>query len=300
MKGDAESTPTAEGGHPKMTSQESGYATQRTDKQPAGMSADMSIDEYGGARPNVKHPAEGRPKGFTPFALDDIVKGNLFDSPLPNSSTDTHRSGTSHVIKPATYDGTSSWLDYKGHFEAFAAVNGWTEESKGLFWAVSLRGHAQSVLGDLPSDMGQHYSTLVRSLEERFSPPNQTDLYRVQLKKRRQKLSESISELGHAIRRLTELAYASAPGEVRGTLAKDSFIDALTNSEMRIRIKQSRPQNLNEAIRLQSGGEAESDILRSSTSLKYRANKSSHNSRSKWDINGGMDEVNGGQHECPD
>lgn len=70
MKG--ESTPTAEGGQPKMTSQESGYATT-TDKQPAGMSADVSIDEYGGARPKVKHPAEGKLKGFTPFALDDIV-----------------------------------------------------------------------------------------------------------------------------------------------------------------------------------------------------------------------------------
>lgn len=109
---------------------------------------------------------------------------------------------------------------------------------KGLFLAVSVREHAQSVLWDLPSDNGQHYSTLVRSLEERFSPPNQTDFYRVQLKERRQKASESISELGQAIRRLTNLAYASAPGEVRETLAKDSFIDALTDSEMRIRINQ--------------------------------------------------------------
>lgn len=82
---------------------------------------------------------------------------------------------------------------------------------------MSLRGHAQSVLGDLPSDKGQHYSTLVRSLEERFCPTNQTDLYRVQLKEHRQKASESISELGQAIRRLTNLAFASAPGEVRET-----------------------------------------------------------------------------------
>lgn len=37
-----------------------------------------------------------------------------------------------------------------------------------------------------------------------------------------------------------------SPLEVR----ENSFIYALTDSEMRIRIKQSRPQNLNEAIRL--------------------------------------------------
>lgn len=113
------------------------------------MSADVSVEEYGGAQPTckVKHPARGKLKGFTHFALDDIVRGNLFDSPLPNSLTDTRRSGTSQIIKQTTYDGTSSWLDYKAHFKACAAVNGWSEESIGMVLAVSLRGHAQSVLG---------------------------------------------------------------------------------------------------------------------------------------------------------
>ena len=95
------------------------------------------------------------------------------------------------TVKPATYDGSSSWLDYKCHFEACASVNGWNEEKKGLFLALSLRGQAQAVLGDLPKDRGQHYETLVRSLQERFSLPNQTDLYRVQLKERRQRPLET-------------------------------------------------------------------------------------------------------------
>lgn len=71
------------------------------------------------------------------------------------------------------------------HGSACVVVNGWTEESKRTVLVVSLRGHAQSVLGDLPSDKGQHYRTPVRSLEERFFPQNQTVLYRVQLKERR-------------------------------------------------------------------------------------------------------------------
>lgn len=159
------------------------------------MSADMSI-EYGGARPKVKHPAEGKPKRLYTFCPWQHCERQVFLSPLPNNSTDTRRTGTSQVIKPATYDGTSSWLDYKAHFQACAAVNGWTEESLGLFLAVSLRGHAESVLGDLPGDKGQHYRTLVRSLEERFSPPNQTDLYRVQLKECRQSVRElNVSEI---------------------------------------------------------------------------------------------------------
>ena len=72
----------------------------------------------------------------------------------------------------------------------------------------------------------------------------------MQLKERRQKPTETLFELGQTIRRLTNLAYPTAPGEVRETLAKDQFIDALIDSEIRIRIKQSRPVNLNEAISL--------------------------------------------------
>ncbi|CAG2251003.1 unnamed protein product [Mytilus edulis] len=50
------------------------------------------------------------------------------------------------------------------------------------------------------------------------------------------------------IRRLVNRAYPLAPIEVKETLSKDYFLDALHDSEMRIKIKQSRPQNLNQAI----------------------------------------------------
>lgn len=137
-----------------------------------------------------------------------------------------------------------------------------------MFLALSLRGQAQAVLDDLPTDRGQHYETLVRSLRERFSPPNQTDLYRVQLKERRQKPTETLSELGQTIRRLTNLAYPTAPGEVRETLAKDQFIDALIDSEIRIRIKQSRPAYLNEAISLAVELEAYNRVEKRDRELK--------------------------------
>ena len=88
------------------------------------------------------------------------------------------------------------------------------------------------------------YNTLVKALEERFAPPNQTELYWVQLKERRKRASESLPELGQAIRRLVNKAYATAPAEVKETLSMEHFLD----SEMRIRIKQARPSNLNQAI----------------------------------------------------
>ena len=152
------------------------------------------------------------------------------------------------IMKPATYDGSVAWMDYKAHFDACAELNGWTDQQKGLYLSVSLRGQAQGVFGNLES--GKHdYGDLVRALEERFAPPNQTELYRVQLRERRQKASESMAELGQDIRRLTNLAYHKAPSDVRETLAKEQFVDSLINTEMRLKIKQARPVDLNDAVR---------------------------------------------------
>ena len=75
------------------------------------------------------------------------------------------------------------------------------------------------------------------------------ELYRVKLRKKRQKASESLSELGQDIRRLINLAYPTAITELRETLAKDQFVDFLINVDMRLRIKQARPSILNDAVR---------------------------------------------------
>ena len=152
------------------------------------------------------------------------------------------------MMKPATFDGTVAWTDYKAHFEACADLNGWSDEQKGLYLSVSLRGQAQGVFGNLGTGKPS-YKKLVTALEERFAPPNQTELYRVQLRERRQKASETMAELGQDIRRLTNLAYPKAPSDVRETLAKEQFVDALVNSEMRLKIKQARPVDLNDAVR---------------------------------------------------
>lgn len=170
-------------------------------------------------------------------------------------------------VKAATYDGSGSWLDYKTHFNTVGKLNEWTDEEKGLFLAASLRGQAQAVLGNLPGDNTDYYY-LVQALEERFAPPNQTELYRVQLRERRKRATETIPELGQAVRRLANLAYPKAPSEVRETLAMEQFLDALPDSDMRIRIKQARPRDLNDAIKHAVELEA---YLRAEDKRGYRA-----------------------------
>jgi hypothetical protein len=153
-----------------------------------------------------------------------------------------------NFVKPATYDWSGQWNDYLSHFEPVSLLNKWDEIEKGLYLAASLRGLAQGLLGNQPTGERQSYSKLVKALQDRFSPLNQTELYRTQLRERKQRASEGLPKLGQDIRRLVNLAYPTAPDDVRGILASEQFLDGLHNSEMRIKIKQTRPACLNWTI----------------------------------------------------
>ena len=148
--------------------------------------------EWDGARPKTKFSSGITERKSTddPFLIDHGENITQRRRPRSNSQNDRmpdlrdeRDSGPQRQpkkkidIKPATFDGTNSWKDYKSHFDACAKINNWSIEEKGLFLAVSLRGQAQGVLGDLPEDTNRHYYVLVQALEERFAPPNQTELY---------------------------------------------------------------------------------------------------------------------------
>ena len=71
-------------------------------------------------------------------------------------------------MKPATFDGSTSWIVYKTHFDMCNELNKWDARQKGLYLAVSLRGHAQDVLGNLPVEERNTFEKLSKALAERF------------------------------------------------------------------------------------------------------------------------------------
>ena len=150
-------------------------------------------------------------------------------------------------------------------------ANGRTER-KGSTFLCLCRGLAQGVLGNLAYDTQMDYDALVQALNDRFAPPDQMELYRIQLKERRQRASETLPELAQHVRRLTNLAYPTVPADVKETLAKDHFIDALLDSDLRLKIKQARPRSLNDAVRhaveLEAYVKAESKLTESQGVLK--------------------------------
>ena len=130
------------------------------------------------------------------------------------------------------------WNDYLSQFESVCLLNEWTEIENGLYLASSLRGLAQGVLGNQSRDDRQNYAKLVKSLLDRFAPLNQPELYRTKLRDRRQRPSDSLPEIIQEIRRLVNLAYPTAPDDVREILATEQILDGLHNAEMRLKIKQ--------------------------------------------------------------
>ena len=152
------------------------------------------------------------------------------------------------ATKPATYDGKTTWDAYRTQFELLADLNHWNDIQKATILAVNLRGPAATVLTNLPSEDRQNFEVLTAALESRFGSAHQTELNRAQLRARMRRKEETLPELAEDVDRLTRLAYPDATTAMLQMLARDQFIDSLSDEEMRLRVRQNRPSSLKEAL----------------------------------------------------
>ena len=153
-------------------------------------------------------------------------------------------------IKVAVYEDKSSFKDYLGQFELAAFANRWDKQTSAVKLACSLRGSAAAILSDLTPEMKRDYDRLVKALTERFEPENQCEIYKAQIKQRIRKRNEPLTELAQDIKRLTRMAYPSAFLDLRDTLSKDCFIEALNDADMELFICQKEPGTLDDAVRI--------------------------------------------------
>ena len=152
--------------------------------------------------------------------------------------------------KISSYDGSTNWNDYLVQFEMVSKLNGWDELTKAMELATSLKGPALAVMVDLDPSLRNNYRELVSALDNRFESTTSTELFRVQMKTRVRKRSESLAELAQHIKRLVRQAYPLHPSSIREPLALDCFVDALSDYDMRWSIYQSKPKTVDEALRL--------------------------------------------------
>ena len=164
----------------------------------------------------------------------------------------TERPNRRKQCDPDKFDGEKiDWTDYLKHFETVSDWNNWSYREKGMQLAMSLRGQAQRVLGDL-SFYGavEDFDSLVKELTRRFSPVERETSYRLEFRNRVRQSQESVMQFGYALRRLASEAFPSIPNDCQEQWVLDQFVIGLNNHELKKHVQFGHPKNLNEAIAL--------------------------------------------------
>ena len=216
-----------------------------------GVSEHGNVGSQFNNSPSMQHPAVPGP-AFVPNGLGDAYGYPPRRSPVAVDQVYTprpvHYGCNTMQIQPDTYDGRGVWKDYVVQFEMVSIQNGWNEgTNKALFLATYLRRKAREVLWDLDVVTRMDYNALCSVLKHRFGAGGQAELFKVQWKSRSRNKGENLPELSQAIRRLTKQAYPTAQPDLLEMLAKDRFIDALDDADIRWHVLQQNHATLNEA-----------------------------------------------------
>ena len=167
-------------------------------------------------------------------------------STIPDRREDTFRLKPK---RPPTFDGSTNWQDFLVQFNMIAVVNKWDNATKAYELATSLRGVAQGIVTDIEPEKRLDFNSLVAALTSRFEPVNQANMYKSQLNSMFRKSGQTLPELGQEIRRITRLAYPTAPIEIRDQLAKDCFVRAVNDPKIQLSIFQREPKTIDDCIR---------------------------------------------------
>ena len=149
--------------------------------------------------------------------------------------------------KPRVFDGNEDFGDYLSQFEMVSDLNKWDYHTKSLQLASVLAGPAVGILGELTPTQRRDFDTLVKAMNTRFGSVERSELFRAQLKVLRKGKDESLSQLAQSVKKLTRQAYPNADQAMLDVLSLDYFIDALPNADIRLRIRESRPNNITAA-----------------------------------------------------
>ena len=97
------------------------------------------------------------------------------------------------------------------------------------------------------------YDEVVACLRQHYASLDQVEIYRAQLKNRRRRPGEPLSELMKDIRRLFLSAFPGPVNYMSELASKDAFISALGDRDLMVKVLERVPATLNEAFK---GGRA--------------------------------------------
>ena len=142
----------------------------------------------------------------------------------------------SNYVKAPKYNGTSSILSFLKQFEICAEHNAWSEREKVVRLQCALEGQSSQVLWDFNSVESFTHGQLKEQLILRYGSPGQTEAHRAELRNLKQKRGEALSTLMQNVRKLMVLAYPGPTTPMHDKIAKDSFISALGDRVLALKV----------------------------------------------------------------
>ena len=166
------------------------------------------------------------------------------------SGTSTSVSQNRPVVMPESFAALDSeeWDSWISHFEDCTVINGWSDERKAQFLAVRMHGAALLQMQSLATGVRENYATLKTALREKFVPKERVKLHKAEFRARHRERDKKFPDLASTLRRLVSQAYPEAVPDLQDSLAKDQFIDALEDREIRMKLRESGPKTLDEAV----------------------------------------------------
>jgi hypothetical protein len=153
-----------------------------------------------------------------------------------------------YKLKPDTFDGTGSLIEFFVQFNLIANANSWTDSAKTVALVSCHRGKARSVLESVLDIERLKFSELKAKLELRFGEGYLCQSYYSHFTNRKQKQGEDEATLGSDIERLAQLAYPECSHSIRDKIACAQFISALTNGFVKQTLQLEGVSSLKTAI----------------------------------------------------
>jgi hypothetical protein len=153
----------------------------------------------------------------------------------------------SHLKLPE-YDGAYEASIFLRQLDSVSELNNWTDQEVCAHLLTSLKGPARDILSCFPSDVNITTQKLRKALKDKFGRKVQSDVARLKLSEFRQGRGQNLRQLGFEIEKLITQAYGQVDGPTRNTLSVDAFLNAITDSEVKLQVRLRQPKDLAEAI----------------------------------------------------
>jgi transposase InsO family protein len=200
---------------------------------------------------SIKASQEARTEDSTRRRHDSVSRRDLSSDGATYRNHSRDRLPKVAAMKPGKYDGTKSLDTFLAQFETCASYNQWNCDDKCAFLKCALTDGPAQLLWDSGDPSAINYNQLVERLRARYGSTGQAEKFRAELRSRRRRRGESLSELHSDIRRLMALAYPGlGQSDVCEVIARDHFIDALGDGNFELKIREREPADLDTALRL--------------------------------------------------